>query len=514
MEMNPPDRAARRFKLDSAALFWALAVVFVHALFAGRYDLFRDELYFIVCGQHPAFGYADQPPLVPLMAAGLYALGHGVWLVRIPAVLAAGLLVYVTIRLVRQLDGGRLAVVVAALAAATAPILMGLSAVLSTSGFDPLAWTAIALLLVRAIRHDDNRALILAGVIAGLDLQIKYSLLLWAIGLAIGIAATPQRALLKRPALWIGLALGAAIALPSFIWQLRNGLPFLELSAAAASKNADTALMPFILNQVVILNPLFAPIWIAGLVAPFVVSRLKDLRFLSIAYLVTFAVVRLGHGKDYYLAACYPALFAIGAVALAPLVTGPLRRAAFSAGAVLAIAVSALAGPLALPILSPTGLAAYTEQIGFAPQQQEKSFAGTALPQLFADQLGWHDFTRQVVGAWRRIPADEQAATALLVENYGEAASLDIYGAQQGLPPALSGHNQYHLWGLRGQRPTNLLVVESDPEDLKSFCKDVIILDSTASPYAMAYENGKTIAYCRSLHPPLAELWPGLKHMQ
>ncbi|HVR90296.1 MAG TPA: glycosyltransferase family 39 protein [Novosphingobium sp.] len=512
--MNPPHMAASRFKLDTAALIWSLAVFAVHAAFAGRYDLFRDELYFIVCGQHPAFGYADQPPLVPLMAAGLHALGHGAWLVRIPAVLAAGLLVYVTIRLVRLLGGGTLAVVMAALAAATAPILMGLSAILGTSGFDPLAWTAIALMLVRAIRHDDNRALIWAGVIAGLDLQIKYSLLLWAVGLAVGIVATPQRALLRRSALWIGLGLGAAIALPSFIWQLRNGLPFLELSAAAASKNADTALMPFILNQIVILNPLFAPIWIAGLVAPFAVARLKDLRFLAIAYLVTFAVVRLGHGKDYYLAACYPALFAIGAVALAPLAKGLVRKAGFALVGALAVAVSALAAPLALPILSPPRLVAYMGQIGFVPQQQEKSFAGTALPQLFADQLGWHDFTRQVVGAWRRIPADEQAGTAVLVENYGEAAALDIYGAPQGLPPALSGHNQYHLWGLRGQGPTNLLVIESDPEDLKSFCKDVIVLDSTASPYAMVHENGKAIAFCRGLHPPLAQLWPSLKHMQ
>lgn len=514
MDVTARDSTANRFKPDSAALLWALAVVFVHALFAGRYDLFRDELYFIVCGQHPAFGYADQPPLVPLMAAGLHALGHGAWLVRIPAVLAAGLLVYVTIRLVRLLGGGTLALVMAALAAALAPVLLGLSAILSTSGFDPLAWTAIALLLVRAIRHDDNRALILAGVIAGLDLQVKYSLLLWAIGLAVGILATPQRALLKRPALWIGLALGAGIALPSFLWQLRNGLPFLELSAAAVSKNADTALVPFILNQIVILNPLFAPIWIAGLVAPFVVARLKDLRFLAIAFLVTFAVVRLGHGKDYYLAACYPALFAIGAVALAPLAKGLFRKAGFAVGGVLAVIVSALVAPLALPILSPPRLITHMELIGFAPQQQEKSFAGTALPQLFADQLGWHDFTRQVVGAWQRIPAAERARTGVLVENYGEAAALDIYGGPQGLPPALSGHNQYHLWGLRGQSPTNLLLVESDPDDLKSFCEEVIVLDSTASPYAMAHENGKAIAFCRGLHPPLAELWPGLKHMQ
>ncbi|WP_216073874.1 hypothetical protein, partial [Acinetobacter baumannii] len=75
------------------------------------------------------------------------------------------------------------------------------------------------------------------------------------------------------------------------------------------------------------------------------------------------------------------------------------------------------------------------------PQQQERSFKGTALPQLVADQLGWHDFAGQVEAAWNRIPVSERPITAIKVDNYGEAAALDLYG--KGLPAALSGHNQY-----------------------------------------------------------------------
>ena len=162
-------------------------------------------------------------------------------------------------------------------------------------------------------------------------------------------------------------------------------------------------------------------------------------------------------------------------------------------------------------ILSPPALAAHIERIGFAPQQQEKSFKGTELPQLFADQLGWRDFTRQVAAAWRRIPAAERAHTGIKVDNYGEAAALDLYAGPQGLPPALTGHNQYFLWGLRGQSPRNLLVVQDEVADLRPYCRDVIVLGETWSRYAMAYENGKPIAWCRGLRVPLATLWPQLK---
>jgi 4-amino-4-deoxy-L-arabinose transferase-like glycosyltransferase len=501
----------RGARSDWTPLIAGVAVALLHALVGHRYGLFRDELYFIVCGRHPAFGYVDQPPLVPLLAAGLYDLGGSVWALRFAAALAAGGTVAVTMLLTRLLGGNGIAMAMAGLAAALAPVLVGLSATLSTSTFDPLTWTALAYFVVRAIRLSDDRALLFAGLVAGVSLEIKYSLLLWAPGLALGILATPERALLTRKTLWLGLALATAVALPSIIWQGLHGWPFLELGAAAGDKNADTALVPFVLNQFLILNPLFALLAVAGLVVPFVSTRFRDLRFLPIAFVVYFAVVRLGNGKDYYLAAAYPALFAIAAAALAPLARTTAARAAFATATVSAVAISALILPLAAPILVPASLAAYMQRIGIAPQQQEKSFAGTALPQLFADQLGWRDFAHQVGAAWQRIPFAERARTGIKVDNYGEAAALDVLGAPYALPPALTGHNQYFLWGLRGQQPEHLLVVQDGVEDLRPLCRETVVLGVTASRWAMAHENGKAIVWCRAIEPPLAQLWPALK---
>jgi hypothetical protein len=488
----------------------ALLVVAVHLALGGRYDLFRDELYFIVCGQHPAFGYVDQPPGVPLLAAALYKLGLGAWGLRIPTALAAGALVWLVMRFVALLGGGRLAEGLAGLACAIAPMLMGLTATLNTSAFDPLAWTAVAYLLVKANRGGDNRALLLAGIVAGVALQIKYAMLFWMAGLTIGLVLTPERQLLSRPAFWLGVGLAAAIAAPSFLWQYANGFPFLELGAAAKGKNADIPLLPFLANQILVMNPAFAPLWVAGGAAPFLVKRLADLRFLVLAAFVVIVIVRLGHGKDYYLSPLYPMLFAIGAAALAPMASKGPGKIVAGIAVLSGVVFSALVAPMALPILSPPVLAAYMRTIGIVPQQQERSFKGTALPQVMADQLGWHDFVRQVEAAWNRIPPEMRARTAIKVENYGEAAALDLYGS--GLPPVVSGHNQYFLWGLRGQHPTNVLTVEGDMEGLKPHCRRATLLGTTWSPYAMTFENGKIIAFCEGVKPSLPTLWPELKN--
>jgi hypothetical protein len=147
------------------------------------------------------------------------------------------------------------------------------------------------------------------------------------------------------------------------------------------------------------------------------------------------------------------------------------------------------------------------------PQAQERADAGATLPPAFADMLGWHDFEREVAAAYRAIPVDDHASTSILVDNYGEAAALDIYGRADGLPPALSGHNQYGLWGERGQSPRHLLRIQTNVERLRPYCGEMRVLGITSSTYARGFENGEAIAFCRDPHPSLATLWPRLRTM-
>ncbi|CAM3342545.1 glycosyltransferase family 39 protein [Asticcacaulis taihuensis] len=501
-----------KWSADYVALGLAALAFVLHAACAGRYDVFRDELYFIVCGRQPAFGYVDQPPLIPLLSAGFYALGHNAWMLRLPATLAAGALVWLAVRFARLLGGGTFAAIGAGVCVTIAPMLMGIVAVFNTTVFDPLAWTLIAYLLVKATRDGDRPALLWCGVVAGIDFEAKYALYVWAIALVVGLLATPERRIFRDRMLWLGAAIAIVIGLPSILWQATHGWPFLELAAAARAKNTDIPPLNFIINQVLVMNPLLAPVWIAGVVAPFVIASLKPVRFLAIAFLASFALTLITHGKDYYIASTYPTVFILGAVAWAHWFRKARARIGLAVWGGLAVALSAAISPMALPVLSVEGLRAYIAHSPFKPQQQEKSFKGTLLPQVFADQLGWHDYTDQVGAAWRKIPADVRARTGIKVENYGEAAALDIYGPKYDLPPALSGHNQYYQWGLRGQKPVNLLVVQNNPDRLEPYCQKTVILGETYSRDAMAYENGKTIALCQGLKVDIVKLWPELKN--
>ncbi len=496
-------------EIDRLAWSLAAAAFVLHAAFANRYDIFRDELYFIVCGRHPAFGYVDQPPLVPLISAALYALGHQTWLPRLPCVIAAAVLPWLAVKFTRLAGGGNGAAIAAGLASVIAPMLMALPSVFNTTVFEPVAWTAISYLLVRAVLHEDRGALIWCGVIAGLALEAKYSGLLWLGSLTLGLLLTAERRLFLKRNLWLGAAIAVAIALPSIVWQATHHWPFLELMQAAGDKNTRFPPSVFLLNQAKVMNPLLAPLWLAGIFAPFVIPALRPLRFLSIAFVIALALTIIAHGKDYYMAAAYPSMFVLGAVALEHFVRSAWARGIYLS---LAGALSLIAAPLTLPILPPAMLIDYMKAIHQEPQQEERSFEGTALPQEFADQFGWHDFVRQVGGAWSKVPADLRPATAIVTGNYGEAAALDIYGAPLGLPPALAGHNEYFLWGLRGQHPSNMLLIVRDPGAVKDHCASVEVLGTTFSPYAMSYENGKSVILCRGVKPPLEQAWPNLKN--
>ena len=235
---------------------WILGVTLLtgllHLAVAGRYDIFRNELYFIVCGRHPAFSYVDQPPLVPLLAALTQIFGIHVWLLRLPAVIAAAALVPVTGDLARRLGGNTASAIFAAASAALAPALIGMTIATTTATFEPIAWTLCAYALARAIIDGEDRAFLWAGIVAGLAMEAKYGIAFWLIGLAVGLLLTETRAAFFRLRFWQGFFICTAIALPSLLWQTVHHWPFLELihNKNLAGANLTGAPLHFEIGQI------------------------------------------------------------------------------------------------------------------------------------------------------------------------------------------------------------------------------------------------------------------------
>jgi hypothetical protein len=488
-----------------AAALVAAAVALVHLVSAGGYDFFANELYFIVSGRHPAFGYVDQPPLIPLLAAATQFAGNNTWLLRLPAVLAAVALVPLVVAFTQLLGGSTRAAWLAAVAAAASPMITAMSAALSTSTFEPLAFTAVAYFVSRAVLLAESRAFWWAGAIAGIALEAKYGIVFWLFGIALGLLLFTDRSVWRLRDFWIGAAIALLLALPNAAWQLAHGLPFLELVRNDNAGNLTGSPLRFLLDQLFLVNVLLAPLWIAGIVAPFASKRMAPVRFLSVAFVATAVLIVATHGKDYYLAGGYPTMFAAGAVACTR-----LWRWSVALWAVLIAANGALALPFVLPLVPPARLAEMIDRMNFRPPPMEKACVGAPLGCIFSLEFGWEEVAQRTADVYASLPLADREKAAILASNYGEAASIDIFG--KGLPPALSGNNQYYLWGPRGYDGSVVIAVGFEPSAFASRCGSVTLAARYGtSPYAMPYERNRAIFICRNMRPSLAARWDEFK---
>jgi hypothetical protein len=488
---------------------WAIGVMVVlvavvHVSVAGKYDLFRNELYFIVCGRHPAFGYVDQPPLVPLLAALMQIGGVNVWLERLPAVLTAIALVPLTVIFAQLLGATARGAWLAAIAAASSALVTAMFSWLSTGTFEPFDFTLVAYLITRGVLRNEPRMYWWAGLVGGLAFETKYTILLWTIALALGVALCGPRSIFRSRDLWIGIGIAVVIALPNAIWQAAHGFPFLELVRNDSSGNLIGSPIGFVLQQAFIANVLLAPLWLTGIIAPFVSARLAPFRFLAVTFVAMGVLIYLTHGKAYYFAGAYPTIFALGAAACTM-----LPRVLIGIWAVLAYADAALALPFVLPILPPERLKLMYAHTSMKPM--ERAGIGAPIPQNLADEFGWRDVARSVEDVYTSLPQADRAKAAIFGSNYGEAAAVDVY--DHDLPPAISGNNNYYLWGPRGYDGSVVIAIDVDPAQWATFCDSArVVAHFGVSPYAMPYEVNRPIVLCRGMHPPLPQLWPQFKH--
>jgi hypothetical protein len=491
--------------------WWAAGVVAVvvavlHLATAGRYDIFRNELYFIVCGWHPSIGYVDQPPVIPLLAAMTQFGGTHVWLLRLPGVLAAIATVFVVVPFTQLLGGNGRAAWLAAVAYASATLVTAMSATLNTSTFEPLDFTLVAYLVTRAFLLDQPRMFWWAGLVAGCAFETRYGILMWAAAMAIGLALCGPRAVFRSRDLWIGVAIAVVIALPNVIWQAAYGFPFLELVRNDNSGNFLGGPIGFVIGQLWLLNLVLAPLCITGIIAPFVQARLAKFRFLAVTFVMMGVLIVLTNGKAYYMAGAYPTILALSAVSVAM-----LWRWVVAVWAVLAAANAFLALPYVLPTMPIAQLKAILDRSTFKVPAMERAGVGAPVLQVYDDEFGWEDLAGIVGGVYASLPAGDRAKATIYTSNYGDASAINVYGKD--LPFAVSGNNQYYLWGPGNGDGSVVIAVNVDPAQWSPMCDSARVVAYTGnSPYAMPYEVHKPIVLCRGMHPSFAQQWPTFKH--
>jgi len=505
--------ASDSFTTDLAtviAFAFGLATFAFHFVNAGKYGYQRDELYFVSCAQHLAWGYVDQPPLIAAIAKiAMTLFGTSLYALRLLPALAAALTVVLTGRLVRRLGGRTVAQAVAMLGIALAPFYLAVGNLLTMNAFEPLLWLGAAYLFIKADEDDRPWRWAALGAVAGLGLVNKYSMFFFLGSCIVAVACTPQRRSLVRPGFYGAIAIALVMVAPTLAWQAQHGWPQLAvLRHAAADKNVVVGPVAFYLQQVLMMNPLAAPVWIAGLYALLVTRAGRPWRWYGIAYVVLSAVYLVLGAKVYYLAPIYPVLFAAGATLLeARLVAVPWATGAY--GALLLLAGLAIA-PEAFPLLPLDRFVGYERVLDFRGIKMEKHPQGL-VPQHFADQLGWDTLVRRLATVYASLPPQQQREAVVLTRDYGQASAVDFLGPRYGLPHAISGHNTYFLYGTRGASGNVVIAIGLDASTLRAQWRDVRGVGTYHDDYVLPDFNDLPIYVCTRPIGPIAAWWPSTK---
>jgi 4-amino-4-deoxy-L-arabinose transferase-like glycosyltransferase len=475
------------------------AFVLVELAVAARYGFHRDELYFLACARHLAWGYVDQPPVVPVVAwFESHLFGSSVVALRIVPALAGGGAVACSGAMARELGGARKAQTLAALAGATSPQVLAACHLLSTTSLDLSLWAVLSLLVLVALRTGEGRWWLVIGAVAGVALLTKLNVAFFLAALAIGLLLAGRRRLFASPWLWGGAAVAIALWMPNIVWNARHDWAALAMLRSLHAENGGLgASLGFIPSQLVVVGPVLVVFWIAGLRD---LLRTPTGRPFGIAFLVLLGWLTVTGAKSYYLAGAYFALFAAGGVWAERRLDRSEPPRGLRGWIALMVAGALVAVPLALPVLPEHDLAK-----GPSEGNVNKDLSAT---------VGWPAFVGQLAAVAARLPPGERAHLVVFTGDYGAAGAVDRFGAAVGLPHAISGHNSYWWWGPADARDgATTIAVNLSSSYLRTIFESVTPAGTVATPGGVwSEERGDPIWICRGQRITWAAAWPAARH--
>lgn len=474
----------------------AAASLAIHLATNGVYGFHTDELYYMICGQHPALGYVDFPPVTPMLARlNTSIFGISPWTLRLFPALAVAGVVFLTGLCARELGGSRGVSILASAVALLSPLLLG-TWLFQTVAFDQLTWMIAIYLLLRIVRTGDRRLFILLGLALGVGIETKLTIDALGAGIAVAVLVSRDlRRFLRTPYPWMGLSIALALTAPNVGWQIANGFPTLIY---IGNHRADIAqgggIVSFVELFILTMGPLLLPVWIAGMVALLRDPRLRPMGVLVIVVLL----LLLPEGKGYYPGPTIPLVLAAGCVAVGRIVSRTRRRRATG----LMLAGGILEALLLLPILLPVVPASSLHRLGIDRLNPD-----------FANTVGWPQLTAQVGGVYNSLPAQQRATTAILANIDGAAGAIDIYGDSEHLPRAISPHLTFWYWKPANLDATTLVTVGYNPQDLAFLCGTITRAGTVTLPYSIVnLEQGAPILVCTNLRESINAAWPSLRN--
>ncbi len=493
---SPPDLSTSVSKPVTRWLVGLGATSFVaHMLVAGNYGYFRDELYYIADGHHLQAGYVDQPLLMGWLTALVrVTIGDSLVAIHVIPALACALIIVVTGLIARELGGGRMAQILAGVAAMFCLDFMATGSIFSMDVLDQLWWALASLIVARLLRRDAPRLWLLVSLVAAIAFLTKLTVLFFGLALFLALLVTPERRYLRTRWPWLAGGVAFLGLLPYLIWNALNGWPTFEFWHHYGG--IGTSPLDFFGTELTLMNPIAVPLAVAGLVFYFRKSGAR-FRLLGWTFVFVYLVLTLLGTKPYFLAPALPILFAAGAVMFERWIPRPQLAWVRPTYVALLALVGVFLAPDVMPILPPaTAVQIYK-----------------TIPQALEDRLGWDSLTNTVERVYAGLPPKQRAQACVATSNYGEASALSQLAAPGSLPPVISGHNNYFLWGPGTCTGQVLITVGYSPSDFQHSYAHITLAAVQRCAYCVDFENDVPIVVLSD--PRVSNIikqWPSVKH--
>jgi hypothetical protein len=485
--LSTPARTTIALGLGVAAL-QALVVL----PFLGRYGWDRDELYFLSAARRPTWGYVDFPPVTAWIAWLVHAVfGNSLNALRLTSLAAMCVTTVLVALMARELGGNVRSQAGAALVWALSPYGLSGASIFHPTWFDVLCWVALLYVVLLALRREEPRLWLVAGAVAGVGMETKYTIVVLLFTLLVALIATGDgRRVLRTRWPWLGLAVALALFVPNLIWEAQHAWPSIHFFSSQDAKTADDTPPATYLGQQLLIAGGFV-LACVGVVSLWRTPRLRPLALVPPLVTLFFLLER---GRGYYPLPADSIAVAAGAVVLGRRLAGvgwARRVGSIAPLVVIQVAVLVLALPLVVPVRDTSSMIS----------------SGAWKNSFFKDEIGWPELADETARAWSSLPPRERAGGVVLARNYGEASALELYGPSRGLPLVLSGHLSWQYWRPRSLPERFALLVGFDGESAHELCVRPRVLARIDNDWRLDNEErGRTITACR-LKRPLGALW-------
>jgi hypothetical protein len=427
-----------------------------------------------------------------------------------PALAGAGSVV-VTALIARALGGKRFAASLASLSILCGAVFWVMFGYDSPNAYDILFVTLASYLFILVLQKPSGPLWIALGVVVGVGMNTKYTMIVFAFGLVVGILLSSQRRLLRTRDPYIAVAIALTMFIPHVLWQIFNDWPTREFIRNAAAKNLNLSLFTIVRQLAFATNPLLLPLWVAGIIELARRTRPVSMRPLAIAIVVFYVVYLMNHSKFYYFLPALPLLLAAGSVALDRWTEAGKRRWWRTAVVVPIVLLGAATLPFGLPMLPVDSFISYAQIWGLGEKVHMEHNDAKSIPGYFGQRIGWAEFSETVASVYRTLPDSDRAKCGILGFHYGESGAVDYFGPALGLPKTIGRHMSYWLWGPRQYSGKVMIVIVSGKARAESFFHSVTLCATYEFPYVDDENRIKRIYVCRDSKEPLPKLWQRLK---